>query len=154
MNGFTIKIDDLNDGKVIQLLIAHRKEMHKYSPPESIHALDESELRDPAVTFWSAWQGNEIAGCGALKELSTEHAEIKSMRTAQPFLRQGVADSLLTEILTESKKRCYSRVSLETGTNDSFLPAVALYRKFGFEECAAFAGYAQDPYSLFMSREI
>ncbi|WP_223669352.1 GNAT family N-acetyltransferase [Kangiella shandongensis] len=154
MRDCMIKVDNLRDGKVITLLLEHRKEMYEYSPPESIHALEESELKEPAITFWSAWQNEEIIGCGALKELSPEHAEIKSMRTAKAFLREGVANMILTTMLAAGKKRDYRRISLETGTNEAFQPAVRLYRKYGFEECGPFAEYKKDPYSLFMTREI
>lgn len=152
MENIEVKIDDLNDGSVIALLQEHHSEMHKYSPPESIHALDMSGMKDPSITFWSAWSGNELAGCGALKELSSGHGEIKSMRTRSEFLRKGIAARILECILEEAQSRSYTRLSLETGTNEAFTPAVKLYQRFGFEECGPFGSYELDPYSHFFTK--
>lgn len=146
---FDIRLDDLSDGKVIGLLYNHLTEMHKYSPPESIHALDENKLMDPAITFWSARSGDELLGCGALKEISPGEGEIKSMKTALAHTRKGVGARILEAILSEAARRNYQRVSLETGTNPAFDPAVALYTKNGFIECGPFGEYQLDPYSRF-----
>src|SRR4051812_4449251 len=127
-----IKVDDLTGPEIHTLLQEHLDSMHRLSPPESVHALDLDGLQAPDVTFWTAWDGNELLGCGALKELDSRHGEIKSMRTAEPHLRKGVARHLLQHILDESIKRGYERLSLETGSMDAFAPARALYANFGF----------------------
>ncbi len=128
--------------------------MAKHSPPESVHALDLESLRRPEITFWTAWEDGELLGTGALKELGPQHGEIKSMRTATSHRREGVASRLLVLMLEEAKRRNYKRVSLETGSPEAFLPARRLYAKFGFKECAPFDGYVEDPYSVFMTKEI
>jgi putative acetyltransferase len=125
-----------------------------HSPPESIHALDLEALRQPEITFWTIWEGGELLGCGALKELDSRHAEIKSMRTASPHLRKGVAKNLLQHILEEARRRGYIRLSLETGSMAAFEPARQLYAKFGFAYCEPFADYVEDPYSVFMTKEL
>ncbi len=147
-----IIIDDLRGPEIKALLAEHLDDMSAQSPPESTHALDLAGLRAPEVTFWTLWQDDKLAGCGALKALSAQHAEIKSMRTAQPFLRQGVARQLLQHILAVAAERGYQRLSLETGSMRGFRPARALYAAFGFEECAPFADYVLDPNSVFMTR--
>jgi putative acetyltransferase len=149
-----IEIDDLAGPEVAELLREHLQAMARHSPPESIHALDLEALRKPDITFWSVWEGAELVGCGALKELDAQHAEIKSMRTAASHLRKGIATRLLQHILAEAKRRCYRRISLETGAMDAFAPARQLYAHFGFTYCAPFADYVQDPYSVFMTREL
>jgi putative acetyltransferase len=128
--------------------------MRLHSPPESEHALDIEALRQPEITFWTVWENGELLGCGALKELDAQHAEIKSMRTSSSHLRKGVAKNLLKHILAEAKRRGYSRLSLETGSAAAFEPARQLYAKFGFTYCALFADYVADPYSVFMTREL
>src|SRR6266436_3579149 len=105
--------------------------MAENSPPERMHALSLEELRKPNITFWSVWSDSELLGCGAFKELDSQHGEIKSMRTASRHRRKGVAAKLLQHILDEAKGRNYKRVSLETGSMDAFLPAHNLYAKFG-----------------------
>lgn len=149
-----IIIDDLSGSGVIGLLSEHHAEMHQHSPPESVHALDENALKDPAITFWSAWIDDEIAGCGAIKQLSPLHGEIKSMRTAQRHRRQGVAEQILKVILKSAASRGYQRVSLETGTPAAFDAAKSLYRKYGFEECEPFGDYTLDPFSTFMTKSL
>jgi putative acetyltransferase len=149
-----IRIDDLTGSEIQLFLKEHLEDMARHSPPESCHALDLERLRKPEVTFWSAWNNNELLGCGALKELTPQHGEIKSMRTAAAYRGKGVATALLNKILEEAKRRNYERVSLETGSMDSFAPARSLYARFGFKECNPFADYVEDPYSLYMTKEL
>lgn len=149
-----IRIGELDHPAVITLLAEHHQDMLHYSPAESIHTLDLSKLKQKKISFFSVWQNHELAGCGALKELQREHGEIKSMRTSQNFLRQGVAKLLLEHMLKQAKIRGYSKLSLETGTANAFKPAQKLYQQLGFTECLPFADYKEDPYSLFMSKAI
>ncbi len=149
-----IERDDLTRPAVHALLSEHLENMHQLSPPESVHALDLEELRAPDITFWTAWDGEELLGCGALKELTPEHGEVKSMRTAASHLRKGVARAILGHIIREARGRSYERLSLETGSMAAFLPAQRLYSSFGFTYCGPFADYARDPNSVFMTREL
>jgi len=149
-----IRVDDLSGPAIAGLLQEHLRSMALHSPPESIHALDLEALRRPEITFWSVWQDAALLGCGALKELGAHHGEIKSMRTASPHLRKGVAARLMGHILEEATRRLYRRLSLETGSMEAFAPARRLYARFGFRPCGPFADYVEDPYSVFMSREL
>ena len=149
-----IKIDDLRGPEIAALLDEHMRGMHAVSPPESCHVLDLDALRQPDITFWSAWEGANLLGCGALKEVNAEHGEVKSMRTTTGQLRSGVASTLLQAIVDEAQRRGYSRLSLETGSMTAFTPAQALYAKFSFKFCEPFEGYAEDPNSVFMTRAL
>jgi putative acetyltransferase len=149
-----IKIDDLNGTEIFNLLNEHLSDMYAVSPPESVHALDINKLRQPEITFWTIWDGESLAGCGALKELDATSAEIKSMRTANAFRRRGVAASLLSHMINEAVDRGYKTLYLETGSVDFFRPAVKLYESFGFGYCGPFGNYELDPFSLFMKREL
>ena len=149
-----IKVDDLRDPRIHELLDEHLQNMMAISPPESVHALDLDELRQPEITFWAAWESDELLGCGAIKELDASHAEVKSMRTVTAHLRKGVASQILAHMLDEAKCRGYRRLSLETGSMDEFEPARRLYRLFGFEFCGPFADYRDDPNSVFMTKVI
>jgi len=149
-----IRLDDLSGPEIAELLQEHLRDMHRVSPPESIHALDLESLRKPDITFWTIWDAGILAGCSALKELDSQHAEIKSMRTASSHRRKGVAKQLLQHMLYEAKQRGYTRVSLETGSMDFFIPARALYASFGFEHCPPFSDYIEDPNSVFMTKEL
>lgn len=145
-----IKPDDLRGAQIIELLQAHRASMFAHSPPESVHALDLDGLRKPEITFWSAWEADELLGCGALKELDATQAEIKSMRTVASQLRKGVAASMLQHIVQVARDRGYQQLLLETGTAAAFLPARTLYDRHGFTYCGPFADYVEDPFSVFM----
>jgi putative acetyltransferase len=149
-----IRIDDLKGPEIHELLREHLRNMMLHSPPESVHALDIEGLRQPEITFWTVWENGELLGCGALKELGSGHGEIKSMRTSSRHLRKGVAKNLLNHILAEAGRRGYSRLSLETGSMEAFEPARELYAGFGFTYCEPFADYVEDPYSVFMTREL
>jgi putative acetyltransferase len=147
-----IRPDDLRGAQIHKLLQEHLQSMTLYSPAESIHALDLDALRRPEVTFWSAWEGEELLGCGALQELDRQHGEIKSMRTANAHRRKGVAQAMLEHIIAEAQRRGYTRLSLETGSHAAFAPAHALYAAKSFSFCEPFASYVHDPYSVFMTR--
>lgn len=149
-----IRDDDLGGPEIAALLQEHLENMAQISPPESRHALDLEALRSPEITFWTAWQADELLGCGALKELDGRHGEIKSMRTASAHLRKGVASRILKHIIEEAGRRAYRRLSLETGSMAAFEPARLLYARFGFEYCGPFADYREDPNSVFMTREL
>lgn len=145
---------DLTHPKVRALLHEHLSSMDAHSPPESIHALQLDELAAPHISFWCAWQGEALAGCGALKQLSPQAGEIKTMRTARQYLRQGVAAQMLEHIVAQATQRGYQSLSLETGTAQVFVPAQRLYRRFGFEYCEPFANYTAAPYSVFMRKTL
>lgn len=149
-----IEIDDLTRPEVHALLNEHLAHMYELSPPESVHALDLSELRGPDITFWTAWDDSLLLGCGALKELAPTHGEVKSMRTPSAVRGKGAGRALMAHIIGEAKARGYGRLSLETGPQPAFAPAVSLYRSFGFTECGPFADYGPDPYSLFLTLKL
>jgi putative acetyltransferase len=147
-----LKVDDLRGPEIAKLLQEHLDNMASISPPESCHALDLDSLRKPEVTFWTVWEDEHLCGCGAIKELDKTHAEVKSMRTATPFLRRGVATLIVQRIVDTAKQRGYHRLSLETGSMKEFKPAIALYQRFGFVLCEPFEGYVEDPNSVFMTK--
>jgi len=146
--------DDLSGAAIRALLELHFAGMLANSPAGSCHFLDFDGLRARDVTFWSIHKDGALAGCGALKMLDAKHGEIKSMRTAEGFLRQGVAARMLGHIIAEAQRRGLERLSLETGSGAAFEPAITLYRRYGFADCEPFAGYKPDPFSRFMTRAL
>ncbi len=146
-----IEVDDLTRPAVLALLDEHLQSMRELSPPESVHALDLERLRQPGITFWTAWEGSVLMGCGALCELDATHGEVKSMRTPNAHRRKGAGRALLTHIIAVARSRSYGRLCLETGAMDAFRPAHRLYERFGFTYCGPFGDYVADPNSLFMT---
>lgn len=149
-----IEIDDLTRPAIHALLNEHLQHMHELSPPESVHALDLEKLRQPNITFWTAWDGPVLLGCGALKQLDSKSAEVKSMRTPNALRGRGAGRAILAHLIAVAKSRGYASLSLETGAVDAFKPAQKLYESFGFVYCGPFADYAEDPYSVFMTLRI
>ena len=149
-----IKFDDLTNIRTLELIEIHLAGMAENSPAESRHALNIVGLKQANITFYSAWENNDIMGCGALKEITPEHGEVKSMRTAERHLRKGVAREILQHIINEAKKRGYTKLSLETGSMDAFKPAHRLYESFGFRYCKPFDHYVEDPNSVFMTIDL
>lgn len=146
-----IEIDDPTRPDVTELLGEHLADMYATSPPESVHALDVDALTAPGVTFWTARRGGRLLGCAALKELDPDHGELKSMRTTAAARGTGVGRALLAHLVAEGRARGYSRLSLETGTQEYFAPARSLYASQGFTGCGPFADYAEDPHSAYFT---
>ena len=141
----------LDDARVVELLQAHVIRARAETAPGSAHALDLSGLRAPGVTFWTAWDGDAVVGVGALKRLSADHGEVKSMHTAEAARGRGVGSAMLRQIMAAARARGMSRLSLETGAWAYFAPARALYARHGFVECGPFGDYREDPNSVFMT---
>lgn len=149
-----IELDDLSRSQVHALLQEHLDNMYELSPPESVHALDLGKLRSADITFWTVWDDAALLGCGALKQLTPTHGEVKSMRTPKAIRRRGAGRAVLAQIVQEARSRGYRRLSLETGSQDAFQPAQALYASFGFAHCGPFGDYTDDPNSVFMTLEL
>ncbi|MGF7155114.1 GNAT family N-acetyltransferase [Novosphingobium gossypii] len=150
----TIRPDDLSGPAILALLHFHLDEMHLWSPPESVHAMPAERLRQSDVAFFSAWDGEVLAGCGAIKHLDDAHGELKSMRAAPEYRGRGVGKAILAHLLDEARSRGYVRVSLETGRPEPFQPAHGLYRANGFVECPPFGDYVADDFSMCMTKEL
>jgi putative acetyltransferase len=146
--------NDLNSFDVQMLLQQHLDSMAEVSPPDSMHALGSDGLQQADVTFWTLRDSGELLGCGGLKEIDPRHGEVKSMRTVERHLGKGVASRILAHIIQEARARDYSRLSLETGSMESFSPAHALYLKFRFLDCEPFGEYVPDPYSRFFTLKL
>jgi len=136
------------------LIDAHAELMLSLSPPGSCHFLPMEGLRTPDVTVWEMRDGSDLVGCGGLKELSKTHGEIKSMHTLSTRRGAGLGRRMLEHILSEARKRGYTRLSLETGSMDGFIPSRTLFKSCGFELCPPFGDYVEDPNSVFMTRAL
>ena len=146
-----IEIDDLSRPQVHALLNEHLSNMYELSPPETVFALDLPKLRAPEITFWTAWDGELLLGCGALKAMSATEGEIKSMRTPEAQRQRGAGRAVLACIIEQAQERQYKMLYLETGSHRAFVPAQRLYQSFGFQYSGPFGSYLPDPHSVFMS---
>jgi putative acetyltransferase len=142
---------DLEDPRVLALLDLHLRSARAATGPHSAHALDPLQLKSPQISFWTIWDADMLLGTGALKRLSSDHGEVKSMHTVQSMRRRGAGSAMLRHLIGTAKAAGMVRLSLETGSWGYFLPAVAFYRRHGFVECPPFADYVPDPNSLFLT---
>lgn len=140
-----IRLDDLSGPEIHRLLEEHLRDMYEVSPPASVHAFAIGKLRAPEVSFWTAWSGPALLGCGALRELTPKHGEIKAMRTSAEHRRQGTARAVLEHIVEAARRRYYERLSLETGSMTAFAPARQLYESAGFTYCPLSATTSKTP---------
>ena len=147
-----IREDDLTGPAIVRLLESHLENMKEVTPPESVHALGVDRLRSPEITVWSAWEGDVLLGCGALKVLDPTSGEIKAMRTADAHTGKGVGSRVLEHIIAEGHRRAYSHLYLEAGASADFSAAQRLYRRYGFEYRGPFGDYIDDPNSVFMAK--
>jgi putative acetyltransferase len=154
MPEYRITVDDLRGQAVVDLLAFHLAEMHTLSPPSKVHAMPVERLRQPDVTFYSAWDDGELAAVGALREIDAARGELKSMRAAPAYRGKGAGEAILLHLLAEARRRGYRWLGLETGRPAAYRPARALYRKHGFAECEDFGDYVGDAFSLCMSRAL
>lgn len=149
-----IKPIDFDDPRVVALLSLHVQGMRGSSPKETVYVLDRAALDVPEVRFFAAWDGEELMGFGALKDLDGTSGEIKSMRTDPRHLRKGVGEAILKHLLALARSRGYRRVSLETGTSAQFDAALALYLRAGFQPGEPFADYAPSPHNQFLHLDL
>lgn len=145
---------DLADPEFVALIEAHLAHAFANSPPESVHAMALGGLSMPGVTVWGLRKDGALVGVGALKELSKEHGEIKSMHTSATQRGQGIGRAMLNFLLAECRRRGYAAVSLETGSQAAYAPARALYEAAGFRPTGPFAGYSEDQHSAFYTLEL
>jgi putative acetyltransferase len=148
------QVDDLSGPRTRELVARHLAGMHASSPPESVHAFDVEKLKQPGVTFWSGWLADEVVCCGAIKQLDGDRGELKSMRVSDAFLGRGFGRAMLDHLIAEARARGMKSLWLETGSAPAFEPALRLYETAGFVRCGPFDGYREDPFSVFMRRDI
>jgi len=149
-----IQLDDLSSQESQSIVREHMAGMLANTPIKSVHALPLEKLRQPNMTFWTAWKGSDLCGCGALQTLDAQHGEVKTMRTRTKFLRQGIGQAVLNHIINHATQKGLNRLSLETGSSDAFSAARTMYLRNGFEICEPFGDYKLDPLSVFMTKHI
>lgn len=152
---WTFHLGDLDSEDVQALLAFHFEQMRSTSPPEACHVLPSRGLRAPSISFWSVRDDDgALLGVGAVKQLSADHGEVKSMRTAPEALGRGVGRALLHHIVAEARRRGYRHLSLETGSTEAFAAALRLYESEGFVPNGPFGDYQATPFTRFFTRAL
>jgi len=149
-----IKEGQLDDPRVLALLETHVTRARAETAPGKAHALDVGALKTPDIRFFTLWSRESLLGCAALKTLSPDHGEVKSMHTAEAHRGTGAGSRLLTHMIGVARDMGLTRLSLETGTWPYFHAAYRLYLRHGFIDCPPFAGYQADPDRRFMTLDV
>ncbi|NEX48676.1 GNAT family N-acetyltransferase [Pseudotabrizicola algicola] len=136
------------------LMQRHTADMHADTPPESIHMMDASQLAGAGIWFFVMREEGEPIGMGAFKRIDDSHAEIKSMHVLAEMRGRGLSRRMLEHLVDAARAEGFTRLSLETGVQPTFVAARALYANAGFVECPPFEGYVEDPNSVFMTRSL
>lgn len=111
-------------------------------------------LKSPDIRFFTLRENGDLLGCGALKQLTRKHGELKSMRTANGALGRGVGKAILDHIVSKASESGMTRLSLETGSTEQFSAATRLYEREGFKPCGPFGNYSETPFTRFYSKAI
>lgn len=154
MDELDIAIADPRLDDVRQLVEHHLKFGRSHSPPQDAHALEVDSLLNPAVTLFSIRRRGELVAIGALKRLDDQHAELKTMHTAEHVRGLGIGRAMLDHLLIVARERGFEDVSLETGVQEAFAPARSLYASAGFTSCEPFGDYRRSPNTTYMMMRV
>ena len=146
--------NNFDNPEVNDLLNKHFIELRSVSPKGSTHVLDIPGLKDSSIKFWSLWDENQLIGCGALKFLSNDHGEFKSIRISDKFKRKGYGSNIINHLISKAKILNIKKISVETGSGIFFEPARKLFNNCGFKSCPPFAHYKDDKNSLYLTKLI
>lgn len=125
--------------------------MQSLFPPEDNFYLDIDDLVAPNIHFYTARDGDEILGTGALMVKDT-YGEVKSMFVAEAARGKGVAAALLRQIEDTAREEGLRMLKLETG--NVLHAAHRLYARHGFTECGVFGDYVTAKSSIFMEKAL
>lgn len=140
--------DPRHPGAVALLEQSHAL-MRSLFPPEENFFLDFDALAAPNIHFFTAREGDEIIGTGALKT-ADDYGEIKSMFVVEEARGKGVADAILRQIEDQAREENLPILRLETG--DALAAALKLYVRNGYKTCDAFGPYMTATRSIFMEK--
>lgn len=147
-----ITVADFDRDDLKELLTHHLSEAEQQDC-SSAFTLD--RLRLPEVTLFEARDDEgRLMGIAALKRLSDEHGEIKSVRTHPDFLRRGVSRALMQHLTDFAREQSFQRLSLETHPTPAYAAARGLYEALGYDYCGAFGEYTDHETSVFMTKAL
>jgi putative acetyltransferase len=135
-----------SDPGAMDLREAQRVEIEaRYGAPDSEPGPPPT-ARDITAFFVAYDDSDHPVGCGGLRELPGNEAEVKRMFVAPSHRGTGVSSAILLELERFGHERGWSRLVLETG--DRQPDAVRFYEREGFTRIPNFAYYADSANSL------
>ncbi|HEX4487819.1 MAG TPA: GNAT family N-acetyltransferase [Terriglobales bacterium] len=95
------------------------------------------EYAPPEGRLLLALSDGAVAGCGALHKLGPQICEMKRLYLRRSYRGKGLGRVLCERILSEARQIGYRHLRLDT-VEPSMMDAVAMYRRMGFREIAAY----------------
>ncbi|MEX2306127.1 MAG: GNAT family N-acetyltransferase [Pirellulales bacterium] len=117
--------------------------------------LDPEELTNGRGAFFIAYIAEQPVGCGAVRRIEPNMAEIKRMYVAPKARGRGVGRQILAALEMEARRLDVNRLVLETGPRQP--EAIALYTRAGFSQIPLFGDYLNTPYpelSVCMAKDL
>jgi GNAT superfamily N-acetyltransferase len=141
----TISRADLTAEDSLGLILALNAELSAlYPEPGANHfQLDAEEVTEGRGTFVVVHRGAVPVGCGALRLLDAETAELKRMYVSPLVRGKGIGRRLVAALEAEARALGVRRLVLETGVRQA--AALALYRATGFRPIPLFGEYCLSP---------
>lgn len=81
-------------------------------------------------------EGNEFIGCVGIRKIGDNIAELKRMYIKPAFQKQGTGVALLQKAVEFARALNYNVIRLDT--LNYMIPAINLYKKYGFYEIPAY----------------
>ncbi|MEJ8562706.1 GNAT family N-acetyltransferase [Yoonia sp. GPGPB17] len=125
--------------------------MRSLFPPEDNFYLDINDLVAPNIHFYTAREGDDVLGTGALM-VKPGYGEVKSMFVSEAARGKGVAAALLRQIEDTAIEEGVPMLKLETG--NVLHAAHRLYERHGFTTCDVFGDYVTTKSSIFMEKQL
>lgn len=138
-----------------QSLLAHSDAyMTALYPAESNHLESAEALRQPHVLFVGAHIDGALVGCGAVKTMNDDgtYGEIKRVFVLDAHRGKGLSKAIMQTLEAHLTAGGVGLARLETGIHQP--EALGLYEKLGYVAREPFGGYAPDPLSLFMEKQL
>ncbi|MFB9291634.1 GNAT family N-acetyltransferase [Pseudoduganella plicata] len=147
-----IEFERPNQPAVHELIAELDAHLYSLYPAESVYALDIASLCYPNVLFAVARDpAGYPVGCAAIV-VTQEYGEVKRMYVRPQARGQGVARRLMEMLEAKAILKGCRVFMLETGPT---LPeALNLYERMGYQRCGPFGDYPDDPFSVFMQKEV
>ncbi|HLO16489.1 MAG TPA: GNAT family N-acetyltransferase [Anaerolineales bacterium] len=148
MPGITLERSDSTDAQV--LIAELESELAPLYPSESRHGYSIERLLAEAVAFFLVRENGTPAGCGGVKVVGTEYAEVKRMYVRPQFRGLGLARLMLDHLADYAQRHGVRVLRLETGIHQR--AAIGLYERMGFQRIPPFGEYKEDPLSRFYEK--
>jgi len=153
MPGVEVRAEPLDSPAARRLIAELNAELSRdYTPAQRFHSLAAEEVAEGAGAFLVLWLEGAPAGCGAVRMLAPDVAELKRMYVVPAARGRGLSRAILSTLEDRAAALGATRVVLETG--DKALAALGLYESAGYARIPCFGAYAASPTSICFEKSL